>query len=64
MMDIDNQKLHSTNPLDEYGEAFAFGVVDGAQRRETREQCIGGCSLEEVLSRNTEVISRRNSCRS
>lgn len=36
MMDIDNQQLYSTNPLEEYREAFACGVGDGAQRGETR----------------------------
>lgn len=35
MMDIDNQQLYSTNPLEEYREAFACRVGDGAQR--------GGC---------------------
>ncbi|EDL88370.1 rCG61287 [Rattus norvegicus] len=33
-------------------------------RREMREQLVSGCSLGAALSRNTEVISRRNSCRS
>lgn len=36
-MDIDNQKLYSTNPVDEHGEVFACGVGDGAQRKERRE---------------------------
>lgn len=63
MMGIDNQKLFSPTPWMNT-DKYLHAVLEMGHRGERGEESLGGCSLEDVLSRNTGVISGRNSCRS